>query len=247
MFCGGFFNFYNVIGDTLKKIELSKRLQKASEFAVPNRPILDVGSDHANLPIYLVQEGKVPAAVAGEVVKGPYEYAKSKIDNNGLEKKISIRLGDGLDVIDSKDTIGTIFICGMGGFLITNILKNGLKMNKLSQNTRLVLQPNHGEESVREFLDQAGYEIIDEAILEEKGKYYEIIVAEYTNSPKNYTNLEYIFGPKLLKSKSAIFTKKWEDKKLWFENVLEKIKQTQDAEKVHFLKNKIKQIEQVIS
>lgn len=236
-----------MVGDTLKRIELSKRLQKASEFVLLNKPILDIGSDHANLPIYLVQEGVVPKAIAGEVVRGPYQYAQSKVSDYGYETSISVRLGDGLEVIDSKESLGTIFICGMGGSLISNIIESGLRNKKISKETRLVLQPNHGEENVRQFLVQANYEIIEEAILKEKGKYYEIIVAESTNEPLNYSCLDYEFGPKLLQKQSEVFVAKWRDKKLWLENLLEEIKKTEDTEKGQFFKSKINQIEQVIS
>ncbi len=231
----------------MKKVELSKRLEKASKYAIYGKPILDIGSDHANLPIYLIQEGVAPKAIAGEVVLGPYQYAQSKVLTYGYENLISVRMGDGLDVIDSKETIGTIFICGMGGSLISKILEKGIKNNKLSKETRLVLQPNHGEKHVRHFLAQASYKIIEETILEEKGKYYEIIVAESTSKPLQYSNLEYEFGPKLLQKHSTTFIDKWKEKKLWFENVLDKIKQTKDTERINFLENKINQIERVIS
>lgn len=236
-----------MIGDSLKKVELSKRLEKASNYAVYGKPILDIGSDHANLPIYLVQEGVVPTAIAGEVVLGPYQYAQSKVTDYGYENSISVRMGDGLEVIDSKEPIGTIFICGMGGSLISKIVDEGLKNNKVSRKTRLVLQPNHGERNVRQFLAEANYEIIEETILKEKGKYYEIIVAESANVSPNYSNIEYEFGPKLLENPSIVFLEKWQAKKLWIENLLDKVKQREDTERINFLKNKINQIEQVIS
>ena len=49
---------------------------------------MDVGSDHAYLPIALLQEGKIEAAIAGEVVEGPYQSALQNVADNGLEDKI---------------------------------------------------------------------------------------------------------------------------------------------------------------
>ena len=51
---------------------ISKRLEKVASFVPQGDKILDVGSDHAYLPIYLIQQGRIVSAVAGEVVEGPY-------------------------------------------------------------------------------------------------------------------------------------------------------------------------------
>ena len=49
---------------------LSKRLAAVAEFVPQGARLLDVGSDHAYLPIALMEEGKIDFAIAGEVVKG---------------------------------------------------------------------------------------------------------------------------------------------------------------------------------
>src|SRR5699024_9233860 len=139
------------------------------------------------LPIYLVQKHIIPSAISGEIVAGPFQNALEKIKEYHLEDKMSVRLGDGLDVLKETDNIGTVFICGMGGSLITKILKKGLEKNTLPIDTRLVLQPNNAEENLRRFLAEANYTIIEEAILEENEKIYEIIVAEYRKEPVEYT------------------------------------------------------------
>ncbi len=231
----------------MNKIKLSKRLHKASEFAVFDQPIADIGSDHAYLPIYLVQEKNVRKAIAGEVAEGPYQNAMSKVAQYGLENQVSIRLGDGLNVLKPADVVGTIFICGMGGSLIATILNNGLKNKQLPPAARLVLQPNNAETDLRKWLAEAGYEMIEESILEENDKIYEIIVAESTEHSVTYSEKELLFGPKLLEERSNTFIKKWEAEKRKLENILEQLERTDNIEQIKQFEEKLKQIEQVMS
>ena len=64
--------------------KLSNRLDLVASFVPARARLLDVGSDHAYLPIALLQEGKIEAAIAGEVVEGPYQSALQNVADNGL-------------------------------------------------------------------------------------------------------------------------------------------------------------------
>lgn len=94
---------------------LSQRLAAVAEFVPQGARLLDVGSDHAYLPIALMEDGKIEFAIAGEVVKGPYESALHNVSGAGLADKIAVRLADGLAAFEASDGITTITICGMGG------------------------------------------------------------------------------------------------------------------------------------
>ena len=50
---------------------ISKRLELVASFVPQGAVLLDVGSDHAYLPIDLVEKGHIEHAIAGEVVEGP--------------------------------------------------------------------------------------------------------------------------------------------------------------------------------
>ena len=95
-------------------------------------------------------EGKIEAAIAGEVVEGPYQSALQNVADNGLEDKIEVRLADGLAAFEPADSISCITIAGMGGRLIADILAAGLE--KLAGVSRLVLQPNNREDELRAWL-----------------------------------------------------------------------------------------------
>ena len=85
--------------------KLSNRLDLVASFVPAGARLLDVGSDHAYLPIALLQEGKIEAAIAGEVVEGPYQSALQNVADNGLEDKIEVRLANGLAAFEPTDCI----------------------------------------------------------------------------------------------------------------------------------------------
>lgn len=136
--------------------KLSLRLQRVAVH-IPKESILaDIGSDHAYLPCYAVIHNLCSKAIAGEVVEGPYQSAVKQVRETGLEAKIDVRKGDGLDVLE-KDEATSITIAGMGGTLITSILEKG--KDKLAKVERLILQPNVGSQNVRTWLMDNGWEL----------------------------------------------------------------------------------------
>ena len=70
---------------------ISKRLELVASFVPQGAVLLDVGSDHAYLPIDLVERGRIKSAIAGEVVEGPYQSAVKNVEANGLKRKIKVR------------------------------------------------------------------------------------------------------------------------------------------------------------
>lgn len=189
----------------MQNLKLSHRLQTVASFVPQGARLLDVGSDHAYLPIELLKEQKIDFAVAGEVVKGPFESACANVAQSHLQDKIAVRLANGLAALEREDAIDTITICGMGGRLIAAIL--GADRAKLKSVSRLILQPNNREDELRKWLQTNAFNIVAERIVTENQKFYEIIVAEHGKMA--LTNQECRFGPHLLRERSAIFDEKW--------------------------------------
>ena len=179
---------------------LSKRLAAVAEFVPQGARLLDVGSDHAYLPIALMEEGKIDFAIAGEVVKGPYESAVHNVAGAGLADKIVVRLADGLAAFGASDKVTTITICGMGGGLIADILAASVD--------RLILQPNNREDELRAWLMNNGFNLVTEEIMTENDKFYEIMVVEHGQMTLSETDLR--FGPFLNQEKSAVFKARWQ-------------------------------------
>lgn len=228
---------------------LSKRLAKVAEYVPNNARLADIGSDHAYLPAFLEQQGKLNFGIAGEVVKGPYESAKSLVASLNLTDTISVRLGDGLDVVRQEDELNTITICGMGGSLIRDILQRGKEANRLTGDERLILQPNVGEYVLRVWLIANDYHILDEHILMENRKIYEIIVAEKKDMPQTLSEKELIFGPVLLKNKHNVFYNKWQQEIEKNDYVMAQLgqSQTDKRDKIEAYRQKSELIKEVIS
>ncbi|MBO0461976.1 tRNA (adenine-N(1))-methyltransferase [Enterococcus sp. DIV1298c] len=226
--------------------DLSKRLETVGRFVPDAARLADIGSDHAYLPVALMLKGKIDYAVAGEVVKGPFESAKRQVMKNGLADRIEVRLADGLDAIEKKDQINAITIAGMGGSLIRDILEAGRKNQRISGEERLILQPNIGEKTLRTWLKENNYQIIAEEILEENKKIYEVIVAEKKEQTIEYSEKELMFGPHLLAEKNEIFLAKWQRELKQREVILEQLKNASEKNRRETIQQEVDWIKEVL-
>ena len=220
---------------------ISKRLELVASFVPQGAILLDVGSDHAYLPIELVERGQIEAAIAGEVVVGPYQSAVKNVDAHGLEEKIQVRLANGLAAFEEEDQVSVITIAGMGGRLIATILEEGL--DKLSDVERLILQPNNREDDLRLWLQEHGFQIVAESILEEAGKFYEILVVEAGQMKLSASDVR--FGPFLSKEVSPVFVQKWQKEAVKLEFALGQIPE-KNLEERQVLVDKIQAIKEVL-
>lgn len=220
---------------------ISKRLELVTSFVPQGAILLDVGSDHAYLPIDLVERGKIKSAIAGEVVEGPYQSAVKNVEAHGLKEKIQVRLANGLAAFEEADKVSVITIAGMGGRLIARILEEGL--DKLAHVVRLILQPNNREDDLRIWLQENGFQIVAESILEEAGKFYEIFVVEAGQMKLSASDVR--FGPFLSKEVSSVFVQKWQKEAVKLEFALGQIPE-KNLEERQVLVDKIQAIKEVL-
>lgn len=214
----------------MKKIHLSQRLRAVLRFIPAGATIADIGSDHAHLCCRAVQEQIAIKAIAGEVREGPYQQSVDNVTEFGLTGKVSVRLGDGLDVIKPGEA-NCIVIAGMGGELIAEILDRGSR--KLDRKTTLVLQPNIREPLVRDWLTLHGWQIIDETVAEEHPHDYEVICARFSGTDQApLSGAERLMGPVLVHSQPAAFRRKWEKKQRKLREVLQSLKGTVQTEEI---------------
>ncbi len=205
------------------EFKLSKRLQAIASYLPTGACFADIGSDHAYLPSYVCLQDPTATAIAGEVNIGPYESALETVQGLLLEKRIQVRLGDGLAVLNAGE-VTEITIAGMGGPLITTILDAG--KDKLDGVQQIIAQPNIGARNVRYWLMTNDYSICNETIIEENGHFYEIIIAK--KSPSNITmdEKQLLFGPILLEDKSSVFLAKWHDELKNKQRIIKQMKQS---------------------
>lgn len=226
---------------------LSARLACVASLVPTDARVADIGSDHAYLPAALVLDGKIDFAIAGEVVKGPYENAVHEIKDHQLKGRVIPRLADGLAAIEPADKVDTITIAGMGGSLIASILEKG--KDKLTRIKRLILQPNIGESQLREWLMNNHYQIMTEKIIEEDNHIYEIIVAEPSVVPFRYSKYELDFGPFLLESKGPVFKKKWQEYLQREAHVIDQMQKAQQppVKKINEINQFLSQVKEAIT
>ena len=162
-------------------LNLDKRLSMVASLVRPGHILCDIGTDHAYLPVYLIQNNIIPKAFAGDLREGPLENAKTTVSKYGLEDRITLVLSNGLTQF--KDCYLTDFvIAGMGGNLISDILKDSPFVNV--KNNHFVFQPQSHAEDLREYLYNTGFEIIKEAAVKDGKHIYIAIEAEFNESPK---------------------------------------------------------------
>lgn len=230
--------------------KLSMRLETVAKYVPAGARIADIGSDHAYLPCYLAKNTGISFAVAGEVAAGPYHSAEKNVQSEGLSSIISVRMGNGLEVIHPGE-VEYITIAGMGGSLITSILENGKE--KLGSVKRLILQPNISAISIRKWFMENNWELIAEEIMEEDGKIYEVLVGEKGDPSKPYQDqLEsgLLLGPFLSQKQDPAFQKKWTLEIRNWNRIMEQLESAGETaetlEKKQELLNKIKLVEEVL-
>ncbi|WP_079530299.1 tRNA (adenine(22)-N(1))-methyltransferase [Halobacillus hunanensis] len=208
----------------MKVTQLSARLAKVAEYLPEGAWFADIGSDHAYLPCFVCLHDDNARAVAGEVNKGPYQSAVQEVCSHELTDRIDVRLGDGLKVLEA-DEVQQIVIAGMGGPLIRDILEQG--KDKLGRVSRIIAQPNIDARTVRKWFYDNQFCLVQEAILEENGHIYEVLVAETGEPGKNYDDeilqKQMWLGPFLVKENNSVFKKKWQQEKNKKEKILQQM------------------------
>ncbi|MHB1419242.1 MAG: tRNA (adenine(22)-N(1))-methyltransferase [Bacillota bacterium] len=160
---------------------LSQRLASIAGYIEPGSTVADIGTDHAYLPVHLVQSRVCPRVVAVEINQGPWQSAQEQIRSCGLEKEVSVRMGDGLQVVQPGE-VNMVVIAGMGGGSIRRILEASPQV--LDKVKRLVLQPMNDSGELRLWLLGSGWFLADEDLVLEDGRFYEIVVAEQGAGPR---------------------------------------------------------------
>lgn len=175
--------------------------------------VADIGTDHAFVPIKLIDENLCEKVIATDVNEGPLKSAECNISKNCMNDKIELRLGSGLLPLKESEC-NTIIIAGMGGELICKILTQGELIARATE--CLILQPMNAQDILRKFLNENGYEIIHEDITVEGFKVYNLLVVRSGGSFCECDEFSYhlpeclynhVYFDKLLSKKKREFTK----------------------------------------
>ena len=216
-------------------VKISNRLTTAAALVTQGYTLADVGTDHGYIPIYLLQQKKIPAAIAMDINEGPLERAKEHIALYGLQAYIQTRLSDGVAALKPGE-VEAVLIAGMGGGLIMHILKDGEKVCQSAK--ELILQPQSEIERVREFLREEGYAILAEDMVLEDGKFYPMMKVQYQGESENEQKaseelkLSDLYGGLLLQNRHPVLKTFLEKEKLIYTGIKENLEKQPASEKI---------------
>jgi len=193
--------------------------------------VVDIGTDHALLPCYLVMENISPFVIASDIKKGPYERACHTVNECSSKEKIELRLGSGLTVIKPGE-VQTAIIAGMGGNTIQEIFEESIQIVK-SLN-KVILQPMSGADVVRYWINNNGWFISEEELVYEDNKYYQIIVGKPRNSVQKgehfLKELEAIYGALLIKKRHPLLKRLVEKDMLGLQEIIDQLAKSKSKE-----------------
>ena len=117
---------------------MDKRMHAIVKYIEAGRGLIDVGTDHGYLPVWMAKYGYKGNIIASDINRGPLKKAIDTAEAAGLSHRIDFRQSDGL--VDCKpDSVDTIIIAGMGGELICRILD--MAEWCMDRRYKLILQP----------------------------------------------------------------------------------------------------------
>lgn len=172
-------------------MKLDNRLMAIADLVQKDKILADIGTDHAYLPVYLVEKGIIKKAIAADLRVGPLDNARDAVVSYGYESQIELRLSDGLDNFKENE-VEEIAVAGMGGLLISEFI-NRTEWLK-NENIHLILQPMTHVEELRKTLFDNGFVIDKEVVAKDGDKLYIILSVYYYEGQTAYTDFDLIVG-----------------------------------------------------
>lgn len=182
-------------------MKINNRLKLVGDYVDKGSIPLDIGCDHAKLSIYLLKERNFPFVYASDNKIGPLNQARENVNYYNLADKIELIKADGLNSLNDK--IDTITVTGIGGLTINKMFLEN--RNKLTNIKTIILSPNNFIKEVRETINELGYYLKDEELVEESNKLYHILV--FSKGNKTYSDKELYLGPILMTKNKEIIKK----------------------------------------
>ncbi|MDO4562728.1 MAG: class I SAM-dependent methyltransferase [Clostridia bacterium] len=176
---------------------LTPRLRMVCELLLPCECVADIGTDHAYVPIFLVQKKLCRRAIACDTAKGPLAAARANIAKFGV-KDVSVRESDGFSQILPNEADAAI-LAGMGGDLIVRIMASPT----VSTFQQIIIQPQRAPALIRRSLHQNGFLIDREALCRENDRFYCAFRA-VRGSEREWTMAQYELGKRLIEDKHPL-------------------------------------------
>ena len=182
--------------------------------------VVDIGTDHAYLPIYLYENDITKNIVASDISSNALLFAKNNLEKHNLRGKIKLVVSDGF--INLDECFDIAIISGVGTETIKKILDNEVLPNKL------ILSSHKNVSDLREYMFKIGYKIEKEIIVYENNIYYNII--KYVKGKDNLSKYDLLVGlsndinykKHLLNKYKEIYEKSHDKKYLEYINIIKR-------------------------
>ncbi len=196
-------------------IKLSKRLQKIADLVDDGATVIDVGTDHGYVPNFLCMSGISKDIYATDISKNSLEKSIELTKKLGNEKYIKNILANG--IVDEKRD--NIIIAGLGGIQIAEIILNREGVAKSAN--KLILQPMQKTWILKRELMNKGFNIFDEEIVFEDGRFFEILLAKYSAKKLDYSEKDIYISKALVEKKDKLYLKLLKEREEILKNILE--------------------------
>lgn len=161
-------------------MQLSRRLAALADYYHQSQFIYDIGCDHGRLGLSFTQtpsvEGIFLVDPSIDVIRTLNNTVDSYITRQDFIRVLHSKGQDVVLVPGSK----TIFIAGMGGKEIQDILKSLLP--QLTIEDRVVISPHRNILELRAWLNESPFHLVDEKSLHEDGQFYQVIALTLAQS-----------------------------------------------------------------
>lgn len=222
-------------------MKITKRLENIANLVEKGKSVIDIGTDHGLVPLYLAKNNISKDIIATDISAKSLKKLEDKLDKN-LENIIKTEVCDGLDGIDIKENQIAI-IAGMGAITIIDILSKDIdKVRKLEY---VICEGNIGNEKLRRFLNENNFIIDRDFLIKDGRKHYDII--RFKNGSDRKLSLgEIYFGKFIYSENNPLLMKRIEqiyNKNLKFKENIEKY--SKDKEGLGLINERLEAIREV--
>lgn len=222
-------------------MKITKRLENIANLVEKGKSVIDIGTDHGLVPLYLAKNNISKDIIATDISAKSLKKLEDKLDKN-LENIIKTEVCDGLDGIDIKEKQIAI-IAGMGAITIIDILSKDIdKVRKLEY---VICEGNIGNEKLRKFLNENNFIIDRDFLIKDGRKHYDII--RFKNGSDRKLSLgEIYFGKFIYSENNPLLMKRIEqiyNKNLKFKENIEKY--SKDKEGLDLINERLEAIREV--
>ena len=196
------------------------RIKALASLVDKDSRLVDIGTDHALLPIYLYENEITKKVTGSDISSNALEFAKNNLKKHNLSDKIKLIVSDGFTNLN--DEYDTAVISGMG----TDTIKKILDRNNLPK--KLIISSHKNVDELRLFMNKKGYKIIKEITLKDNDIYYDMI--KYEKGIETLSNYDILVGKSndteyklyILDKYKRIYKKSKNDKYLEYINIIER-------------------------